>query len=51
MTSSAAELDIRRSRELAADGFVTKSASIDEFFQMVRDLNHYCRREASEPDR
>ena len=41
LTSSAAESDIRRSYELAANGYVTKPADLDEFLRFVRAIDSF----------
>ena len=41
LTSSAAESDVRRSYELAANGYVTKPAGLEEFFGLVRAIDRF----------
>jgi two-component system, chemotaxis family, response regulator Rcp1 len=51
LTTSAAESDIARSYELAANCFVTKPVDLDEFFSVVGAIDRFWRRVASLPAR
>lgn len=41
LTSSAAEPDVKRAYELAANGYVTKPAGLEEFFGLVRAIDRF----------
>jgi len=41
LTSSSAESDVRRSYELAANGYVTKPTGLDDFFGLVRAIERF----------
>jgi CheY-like chemotaxis protein len=42
LTSSAAELDEKRSYELEANGYVTKPADLGDFLRLVRIIDGFC---------
>jgi CheY-like chemotaxis protein len=44
LTSSAAEPDVTRSYELAASGYVTKPVDLDDYFRVVRLIDHFWRK-------
>jgi len=44
LTSSAAETDVNRSYELAANGYVTKPVDLDDYFRVVRLIDHFWRK-------
>ncbi len=49
LTSSAAETDVNRSYELAATGYVTKPVDLDDYFRVVRLIDHFWRKTTTPP--
>ena len=44
LTSSAAESDVARSYALSANGYVTKPVDLDDYFRVVRLIDHFWRK-------
>lgn len=51
LTTSAAEADVARSYDLAANSFVTKPVGLDDFFSVVRVIERFWREVATLPAR
>ncbi|MEO8605588.1 MAG: response regulator [bacterium] len=49
LTSSAAESDVARSYALSANGYVTKPVDLDDYFRVVRLIDHFWRKHRGTP--